>query len=79
MERGTSQLLGCAPYLARKKGSQRLAHQSFATTFTRSHNFSTLSPLNHGGQPPTTTERNDGHIRPNLGLTPLLDRYEVMM
>ena len=79
MERGISRLLACAPNLARRKGSPRRAMQSFTITFTRPQQATTFRPLNHGGQPPTTTERNDGHIRPTLGLTPLLDRYEHIM
>ena len=66
-------------YLARRKGSPRRAMQSFTITFTRSEQATTFRPLNHGGQPPTTTERNNGFVHPNLGLAPLLDRYEHMM
>ena len=41
--------------------------------------FPWISTPNHGWLPPTTTERNDGHIRPTVGLAPLLDRYEHIM
>ena len=77
---GTFRKTGSRPSFSSQKGvpptGYAVVRHHFHTN-PHSHNF--FRPLNHGRQPPTTRERSNGFVHPNLGLTPLLDGYGHMM